>query len=122
MIGDERMTKTNPALTEAIRKLEEASRKNDAAVYGRAAEELQGSTRHQVEVNLSQIERHTDDGDTVLVPGKVLGAGYLNTDVTVAALNCTNSAREAIEEEGSFRYVEDLVKDNPDGEQVKLMT
>ncbi|MDY6770942.1 MAG: 50S ribosomal protein L18e [Candidatus Nanohaloarchaea archaeon] len=115
------MQKTNPVLREAIQKLDEAGRKNDAAVYSRAAEELQNANRKQVEVNLSTIQRHADDGDTVLVPGKVLGSGRLTKAVTVAAFDFTSSARQAVNDAGEVVHVEDLVDENPDGEQVRLL-
>lgn len=114
------MAKTNQVLTQAIQKLEEAGRKNNAPVYTRASEELQRSTRNQVEVNLSRINRYAEDGDTILVPGKVLGAGRLDKNITVAALEFTSSARKAINDAGELVYVEDLVDDNPSGDKVKL--
>ncbi len=115
------MQKTNPVLKEAVQKLEEAGRKNDAAVYTRAADELQKASRDQATVNLSKIQRHAEDGDTVLVPGKVLGSGRLDTDVTVAALNFSSAARKEIADAGEVVYIEDLVEENPDGEQITLM-
>ncbi|MDY6777028.1 MAG: 50S ribosomal protein L18e [Candidatus Nanohaloarchaea archaeon] len=115
------MQKTNPVLQRTIKELEEAGRKNDAPVYERAAEELSQANRRQVEVNLSRIERNAEDSDTVLVPGKVLGSGFLDTDVTVAAFDFSRSAREAIEETGETKFVEDLVDENPDGAEVQLI-
>jgi len=115
------MTKTNPVLRDTIASLEEAGRKNDAAVYKDAAEALQKANRKQAEVNLSKIQRHADDGDTVLVPGKVLGSGRLDKDVTVAAFQFTRSARKAINGAGTVEHIEDLVDENPDGTQVRLI-
>lgn len=115
------MAKTNPALQDSIRKLEEAGRKNDVPAYTRAAEELKKPGRRHAEVNLSRINRDAEDGDLVLVPGKVLGAGYLDKDVTVAAFQFSRSAREAIEEDGEALFIEELPEENPDGEQVRIM-
>ncbi len=115
------MQKTNPVLRNTIAKLEEAGRKNDASVYTRAAEELKKSEKNKVEVNVSRIQRHAEDGDTVLVPGKLLGSGRLDKDVEVAAFDATSSAKKIVKESGDFKFIEDLVKENPEGKKVKLM-
>jgi len=115
------MDKTNPVLKDAQRRLEEAGRKNDAAVYSEAAAELAKPGSNHTEINLSDIQRNAEDGDTVLVPGKVLGAGVLDIDVTVAALGFTQGARAAIDEAGTVQYLDELVDDNPDGQQVRLL-
>lgn len=115
------MDKTNPVLKDAQQRLEEAGRKNDSAVYSRAAAELAKPGSNHAEINLSDIQRNAEDGDTVLVPGKVLGAGVLDVDVTVAALNFTQGAKEAINDAGTVQYLDELVEENPDGEQVRLL-
>ncbi len=113
--------KTNPVLQDVIQQCEEAARRNDAAVWQRVADELQRSNRSQRTVNLSRIERHTEDGDTVVVPGKVLGSGRLTKDVTVAAFNFSASAREAVHGAGTATHIEDLVEDRPDGSGVEVL-
>lgn len=113
--------KTNPVLQDVIRKCEEAGRKHDAAVWTDVAELLKKANRDQVTVNISHIERHADDGETVVVPGKVMGAGYLNKDVTVAALEFTQSAKEAVHKSGTVEYIEDLVDENPEGEGLQVL-
>lgn len=113
--------KTNPVLKDLIRDCEEAARKNDAAVWRDVATALKKATRQHAEVNISHIERHAEDGETVVVPGKVMGSGRLTKDVTVAALEFTASARDAVEEAGTATYLEDLVADNPDGSGLRIM-
>ncbi len=113
--------KTNPVLKDVIRKCEEAARKNDAAIWGDVAAALKQSTRNQVEINLSHLERTVEDGETLVVPGKVMGSGRLSRDVTVAALDFTSAALESINEAGEAVYIEDLVEDNPEGEGLRLI-
>ncbi|MCJ7450747.1 MAG: 50S ribosomal protein L18e [Candidatus Nanohaloarchaeota archaeon QJJ-9] len=115
------MEKTNPVLRETIIKLEKAARKNDAPVYEKAAEELKSSKRKQVEVNLSKLERKVEDGETVLIPGKVLGAGQFNKDAKISAFKFTDSAKQDIEEEGEAYFIQDLIEENPEGEKVKVI-
>lgn len=113
--------KTNPVLTDIITACEEAARVNDAAVWERVSDELKRANRAQRTVNLSKIERYADDGDVVVVPGKVLGSGRLTKDVTVAALAYTQSAKAAINDAGTLTYIEDLLEENPEGTGIKVI-
>ena len=115
------MEKTNPVLKENIVKLEKAARKNDADVYRRAAEELKKSAKNKTEVNLSKIQRNASEGETVLVPGKVLGSGRLDKEVEVAAFQFSQKAKKTINSSGEFMYLEDLVEDNPEGKNIRIM-
>lgn len=113
--------KTNPVLKDTVRKCEEAARRNDAAVWERVAEELSRPTREMSAVNLSTIERNTEEGDTVVVAGKVLGSGRLTHNVTVAAFTFSQDALEDVNDVGEALYIQELVDENPDGEEVVLL-
>ncbi len=113
--------KTNPVLRETVKACEEAARKNDAAVWQRVADELAASTRQMREVTLSDIERNTEDGDTVVVPGKVIGSGRFDRDVTVAAMDFSRGAMDAIDESGEVTYIDALVEETPEGSEVVLL-
>lgn len=115
------MNQANPVRKKAVARLERHARQEDAAVYQKAADELSRANRDRATVNIAKIERLADDGDTVLVPGKVLGAGRLDTDVDVAALQFSDSARDAIENVGDTYYLQELLDENPDGDQVRLV-
>lgn len=115
------MNRENPVRKKAVARLERHARQEDAAVYQKAADELSRSNRDRATVNISKIERVADDGDTVLVPGKVLGSGRLTTDVDVAALQFSDGAREAVDEQGTTYYLQELLDDNPSGDEVRLV-
>jgi large subunit ribosomal protein L18e len=114
---DEKFDSSNPVLLETIELLQE----QDAPVWGSVAENLGKVNRRRAEVNLSDIERIAEEGDTVVVPGKVLGSGYLNKEVTVAAFKASNSAKDQINDEGEFMFIQDLVEENPEGENVRVV-
>ena len=88
--------KTNPSILRLLDELRKASRENDARIWRDIAERLERPRRSYAEVNLSRINRYAEDGDTVLVPGKVLGAGRLEKRVTVAALAFSQKAFASI--------------------------
>ncbi len=113
--------KTNPVLEEAVHACEEAARRNDAAVWERVADELRGPTRDMREVDLSTIDRNSDDGDTVVVPGVVTGDGALTTNVTVAAFKFTGKAMDDVNDAGEAMYIQALVDERPSGEGVVLL-
>lgn len=114
---DKKADPTNPVLLETLELLDQ----QEAAVWSAVAENLGKVNRSRPEVNISDIQRNTEDGDTVVVPGKVLGAGYLENEVTVAAFQVSGSAREKIEQNGEFMFIDELVEDNPDGERVRIV-
>ena len=114
---DKKADPTNPVLLNTIELLQ----KQDAAVWNEVAENLGKVNRKRPEVNLSDIERIAEEGDTVVVPGKVLGSGRITKEVNVAAFKASRSAKNKIKEEGDFMFIEDLVEDNPEGSEVKIV-
>lgn len=114
---DAKADPTNTVLLETIDLLES----QDAAIWRQVAEELGKVNRKRTEINISDIERNTEEGDTVVVPGKVLGAGRLTKEVTVVAFKASSGAKEEIREDGEFMFIEDMVEENPEGEEVKIV-
>lgn len=114
---DKKADPTNPVLLETIETLEE----QDANIWEDVAENLGKVNRRRPEVNLSDIERVTEEGDTVVVPGKVLGSGVLSKEVNVAAFKASNNAKNKINENGEFKFIRDLLDENPDGSEVKIV-
>lgn len=114
---DAKADPTNTVLLDTIELLEE----QEAPIWKEVAENLGKVNRKRPEVNISDIERTAEDGDTVVVPGKVLGSGYLTKDVTVAAFKASGSARQQINDKGDFKFIEDLVEENPEGSEVRIV-
>jgi len=114
---DNKANPTNPILIETIELLEE----QEASLWSDVAENLGKVNRKRPEVNLSDIERNTSEGDTVVVPGKLLGSGRLTKEVKVAAFKASNSAKNHVNEDGEFTFIQDLVEENPEAEGVKIV-
>ncbi len=108
---------TNPVLLETIEFLED----QDASIWNEVAENLGKVNRRRPEVNVSDIERVAEDGDTVVVPGKVLGSGRLTKSVDVAAFKASRGAKDEIRENGDFMFIRDLVEENPEGSNVRVV-
>lgn len=75
--------------------------KDKTPFWQRVSYELNRSERRRREVNLSSINRNSESGETVIVPGKVLGSGELKHKVTIAALKFTAGAVKKIKEAGA---------------------
>jgi len=112
----------NPQLLELIRFLKKASRENDAKIWKTIADSLSKPRSTRVSVNLSRINRHTEKGEVVVVPGKILGSGNISHPVTVAAFAFSAAAREKIKQaKGKCLTFPELVKKNPRGSNAKIM-
>lgn len=83
-----------------LRLLISALKKDKVLLWKRVAYELARPERKRREVNLSSINRNTKSGETVIVPGKVLGSGELKHKVTIAAWQFTDGALKKIKEAG----------------------
>ena len=86
------------------------------------SEKLNKPRRQRVEVNIAHIERHSKKGDTVVIPGVVLGYGELTKPLTVSAWKFSKPAKEKIEKsKGKAISIEELVEKNPTGTNVKIL-
>lgn len=116
-----KLKKTNPNLISLINLLRQEGYKNNTPLWVDISKRLLKPTRHQPEVNVSRINRYTTKGDTVVIPGKVLGAGDLDHSVTVAAFVFSQSAKEKINARGKSLTIEELLRENPKGTGIKIM-
>jgi large subunit ribosomal protein L18e len=114
-------SKTNPRLTSLIAELKAVSRDSGAGVWRDVADRLEKPRRTHAEVNLGRIERYAREEETVVVPGKVLGSGVLQKNVTVAAVDFSTTAREKIEQVGDAVTLEQAVDGNPEGSNVRVI-
>ncbi|MDR0913460.1 MAG: 50S ribosomal protein L18e [Methanobrevibacter sp.] len=115
-------TKTNPNLIQIIRDLKDKSHSEDVAIWMTVARKLERSTRRQGEVNISKINRYSKDGDTVLIPGKVLSNGILEHKVDVVGLKFSEVAREKIETAGGkCLSILEIVEQNPKGSNIIIL-
>jgi len=112
----------NPQLKELIRFLRRKYGEVGAKIWRDIAERLERPRSRRAEVNVSKINRYTGPGDVVVVPGKVLGAGFIDHPVCVAAFAFSVSARRKIEAAGGECIsIRELVERNPKGSGVKIM-
>ena len=113
---------TNIYLKQLIGSLKKNSFEGNTPIWKAVAEKLGNPRRRKIEVNLSDIERNTEEKDIVVVPGIVLGSGKLTKNVSVAAWRFSSEAKEKIKKaKGKTLTIEELVKENPKGTGVKIL-
>ena len=109
---------TNENLRKLIIDLNTISKKLKVPLWSRIAYELNRSSRKRREVNLKVINLHINDGEIALVPGKVLGDGELTKKAKIAAFKFSESAKAKVKDSMS---IEQLVKENPKGKNVRII-
>ncbi|MCD6559745.1 50S ribosomal protein L18e [Thermococci archaeon] len=119
------MKRTGPTdinLRRLIRYLRKKSNEENVKIWKDIAWRLEKPRRQKAEVNVSKINRYTKDGDFVIVPGKVLGAGRIDHKVIVAAWSFSEEARNKILSAGGEALkIEELIERNPKGSGVIIM-
>jgi len=116
------MSKTNPRLSSLIADLKSEARSSGADVWSTVADRLEKPRSTYAEVNLGRIERYAEEDETVVVPGKVLGSGALQKNVTVAAVDFSSTAETKIQQaDGETLKLEQAIEQNPDGSNVRVI-
>jgi len=107
---------TNQVLFDTIRDLKKLSNKTGVKVFGAVADKLSSSASQRSEVNLSLIEKHVKDGETIIVPGKVLSTGTLTKKkLTIVGFKASESSIKKIEAAGSkFIEIRDYISKKPE--------
>ncbi|ABW01559.1 50S ribosomal protein L18e [Caldivirga maquilingensis] len=114
---------TNQYLRMTVRFLEKAHRQYNAALWATVADILSKPRRSRVTVNVGKLNRLLNDGDVVVVPGKVLGDGELSKKVTVAAWAFSKTAIDKIKAAGGEALsIPELVRRMPKPSGVKIIT
>jgi large subunit ribosomal protein L18e len=101
-----------------VRKLENTK----ILLWKEIADSLKHARRSRTEANLGHINRVVNDGDTIVVPGKVLGAGLLEHKITIGALTWSGSVKEKVEASGSqILSLSALMEANPAGSNIRIV-
>jgi len=113
---------TNPTLKKLIEELKRKSLEENVKIWRRVAEILERPRRSRAEMNLKHIDGKVKEGEIIVVPGVVLSEGELTKKVTIAAWRFSAKAKEKIRKTGARAIsIEELIKENPKGTNVKVM-
>ncbi|MAG16046.1 50S ribosomal protein L18e [Candidatus Woesearchaeota archaeon] len=111
----------NEQLKSLTEDLKNKGHKDSSKLLLRLANDLRKPTRQRRVVNLSKINRYTKDGETIVVPGKVLATGELDHVVTIAAWQFSEQAIDKIEKSKSKALqISELINDDIKGKRVRI--
>ncbi|HTT17043.1 MAG TPA: 50S ribosomal protein L18e [Thermoplasmata archaeon] len=117
-----RRSKGNPTLVRLVGELKKSARAHSAPIWAAVADRLERPRHQVVPVNVGQLERLAEAGETVVVAGKLLAEGRLAKRLTVGAFAFSGEARSKIQAAGgSALSLAELVKSHPDGSGVRLL-
>lgn len=86
------------------------------------ASELSKPRRLIKNMNLEEIDKQTKEGESVIIPGKVLSKGDLNKKIKVIALSYSENARQKLlNNKNEINYIIDEIKKNPNASGLRLL-
>lgn len=112
------MKKTNEKLSNLIREIKAHAGRENSGFWKRIAKELEKPTRSMRRVNISKINQYSKTGETVVVPGVVLGSGELDHDVTVVAFKFSDGATSKVKNKMSIK---ELLEKDPKGKIGRIL-
>jgi len=108
--------KTNSELVKTII----ASKKKDN--WMEVAEIISGPRRKRIDVNLDEINKKTKEGETIVIPGKVLSQGEVDKKIKVVALSFSEKAKEKLlKSKCEISNIIEEIKKNPQAKNIKVL-
>lgn len=84
---------------------------------------LSGPRKNLLNINLGELNEKVKEGESVVVPGKVLSQGELTKKSRIVALNFSGPAKEKLlKEKKELTYIIDEIKKNPSAKGVRILT
>jgi len=109
-------------LVQLVKELKSASKKNEAPIWSKIAKNALKSNSNKKTINLKKIDELTEDGNAVVISGKILGTGKLSHKVLVSSFSISNSAAKKIKESGGeILQFSDMIDRFPTGQGVKII-
>ncbi len=110
--------KTNPELVETAKLI---TKNTEWSALG-IVEYLTSSTRKMPEMNLAKINLHCEQGDTVVIPGKVLGTGNITKKIKICAFNFSKQALDKLKEKKcEIMTINEEIKKNPKATGLRVL-
>ena len=108
----------NPEKQELLKNLWNSKRR----VWRALAKKLAKRRKDQISVNLAKINKLAKANQTVVIPGKVLALGDLDKKLLLAAFAFSNDCAEKVKKaNGECISIQELMKRNPEGKDVKII-
>ena len=108
--------KQNTMLVETLR----AAKKTGSEIWLNVASVLSSPRRNKIAVNLGELEKATKEGDSIVVPGKILSQGEISKKIAIIAFAFSEKAKEKLLKTKSQAVnIIDEIKKNPQAKGLK---
>jgi large subunit ribosomal protein L18e len=102
--------------------LRKAFKSKRAPIWKHLENKLANSRSRASEVNISKLASVTKEGETIIVPGKILGSGKINHKLTVCAFSMSlKAAKKLYDCGGKIVTIADLTQSYPEGKGVRII-
>jgi len=116
-IGKQVRRKTSSSLVDTIL----AAKKSPA--WLKVASVLSSPRKNSISINLGDLDRLSKEGETILVPGKILSQGELNKKIKIVALKFSETAKEKLlKSKIQITSITDEIKNNPSAKGFRILT
>lgn len=108
--------KTNPSIVETIL----AAKKHENWI--KVAGILSGPRRKSIDFNLQEINKNAKEGESILIPGKVLSQGEVDKKIRIVALGFSGKAKEKLSKsKNEVVTIIEEIKKNPGAKDLRIM-
>lgn len=98
-----------------------AAKKNKA--WLRVAEVFSGPRKNRINLNLDEINKKAEEGEAVVILGKVLSQGEIDKKIKIVALDFSEKAREKLKKGGcEVLSIVEEIKKNPGAAKVNFIS
>ena len=83
---------------------------------------LSGPRKNRAEMNLSEIDKNSNSGDFIVIPGKVLSQGEISKKIKISAIGFSEKAKEKLlNSKIEISYIQDEIKKSPEAKGIKIL-
>ncbi|MBL7059088.1 50S ribosomal protein L18e [Candidatus Pacearchaeota archaeon] len=83
---------------------------------------LSGSRRNKIAFNLNEINKKAKDGETIVVPGKILSLGKIDKKIKLVAIDFSEKAKDNLAKDKiETLIILEEIKKNPSAKGVKII-
>ena len=102
--------------------LRKAFKSNKAKLWKALEKEFSKSRSNRRQINIQKLDKVTNNGDIVVVPGKILGNGTLSHKITIYAYSFSETALDKMKNAGAeVISLQSLINKYPDGKGVRII-
>lgn len=106
----------------AIWIVRKAFKNNKAQIWKALEKEFSKPRSDRRLINIQRLDKITNSGDVIVIPGKVLGDGTLGHKLTVSAYSFSESAEKKLKSSGAeIISLQSLINKYPDGKGVRII-